>query len=655
MSGPWRSVDESDERLVPVSKRISPGAPASRAISNVLGVGLEDERASNYRDRTQRFDAEAREWNRRSDRLAHSRTAAALVAIACFVAGAKDFLFPAWLWLVAMGLAAIAFVRLVNRHRWVRQQRNRAAAMAGFNRQGVARIERNWDRLPEVSVPPGVELTATARDLDLFGPASVYRLCCLATTGAGRSWLARWLLAPVADENEAVTRQRAVAELASELDRRQELCWRGHSAHRSTWPADGTALIRWAEGPSWLAPRPRLIWYARVSPVLFVVMAALDYFDLAPGFWWQLILSIQVLVSFILVRRVHAIFRDIDSGEQQLHRFARMLEHLEAWPVSASALVTLQQRFTVDGYRAHAQLAALRRRLDLADLRFAQLPYTIIQATTLWDFHVLGAMECWKARVGPHVRVWLDALAEFEATCSLASLTYENPAWTFPQLDSAERRVAATDLGHPLIPTARRVGNDVELGPPGTFLLLTGSNMSGKSTLLRAIGVNLVLAQAGAPVCAKAMSLPRVILETSMRIDDSLANGVSLYLAELQRLKAIVEKARHCDTPGQPVLVFLLDEILHGTNSRDRQIAVRRVIGHLLACHAIGAVSTHDLELAASPSLTASSRAAHFRETLEGEGADRRMTFDYVLRPGISGTTNAIELLDMVGLKELPG
>ena len=376
-----------------------------------------------------------------------------------------------------------------------------------------------------------------------------------------------------------------------------------------------------------------------------------DLFGLTAGLWWQLLVCGQVAISYLLVGGIHQIFRQIDSGEKQLQRFAEMLALIEAWPVSAPALVTLQQQLSVGGHRAHEQLTRLRRRLDLADLRFSQLPYGIIQALILWDFHVLAALERWQRQVGPHLRAWLDVLAQFEALCSLATLTFDHPAWTFPHVDpQGPRMVTAVDLAHPLLPAARRVGNDVELGPEGTFLLVTGSNMSGKSTLLRAIGVNLILAQSGAPVCAGRLELPPVVVETSMRIDDSLADGVSLFLAELKRLKSIVEQAGDCDAPGQPALVFLLDEILHGTNSRDRQIAVRRVIDRLLAQHAIGAISTHDLELAAAPSLASACRAVHFRETFVGEGSERKMTFDYRLRPGIASTTNALELLDMVGL-----
>jgi DNA mismatch repair ATPase MutS len=196
------------------------------------------------------------------------------------------------------------------------------------------------------------------------------------------------------------------------------------------------------------------------------------------------------------------------------------------------------------------------------------------------------------------------------------------------------------------------VANDAEIGPAGSFLLVTGSNMSGKSTLLRAVGVNAALARTGSPVCAEWLRMPPVALATSMRVRDSLETGVSFYMAELMRLKEIVDQARDGKRRNQHMLLYLLDEILLGTNSKERHIAVVRVLQHLLHTGTIGAISTHDLELAASDVLAGACRCVHFCETLHDEGAQRRMTFDYKLRPGIATTSNALKLLEIVGLNE---
>jgi DNA mismatch repair ATPase MutS len=278
--------------------------------------------------------------------------------------------------------------------------------------------------------------------------------------------------------------------------------------------------------------------------------------------------------------------------------------------------------------------------------------YLPLQFFFLYDFHVLNRLEAWQARYGKFVRRWFVALGKFEAFSSLATLAYDHPSWIMPQVDASADRVQARGLGHPLLPCATRVDNDVEIGPAGSFLLITGSNMSGKSTLLRAVGVNVVLAQAGAPVCAEAFAIPPIVLATSMRIRDSLEDGVSFYMAELMRLKEVVDLARGAQSSDGRVLLYLLDEILLGTNSKERHIAVVRVLHHLLRCGAIGAISTHDLDLAASEPLAGLGRCVHFCETLHDSDAERPMTFDYRLRPGLATTTNALRLLEIVGLGE---
>jgi len=295
--------------------------------------------------------------------------------------------------------------------------------------------------------------------------------------------------------------------------------------------------------------------------------------------------------------------------------------------------------------RAISWLAGISRSAFLSV--FVHLP---LQFAFLYDFHILHLLEGWQTKYGKYVRDWFVALGEFEALASLATLAYDNPSWTLPEVSESAKRLEACKLGHPLLPDRTRVANDVEVGPAGTLLLVTGSNMSGKSTLLRAIGVNAVLAQAGAPVCAERLVMPPVALATSMRIRDSLEHGVSSYMAELMRLKEIVDLASAFENQGGRTLLYLLDEILQGTNTGERHVAVVRVLEHLLRRGAIGAVSTHDLDLAASEPMTSACCPVHFRETLHDHDAEQPMTFDYILRAGVATTTNALKLLELVGL-----
>jgi len=283
------------------------------------------------------------------------------------------------------------------------------------------------------------------------------------------------------------------------------------------------------------------------------------------------------------------------------------------------------------------------------------LTHAILNVLVLWDFHAIAWLDHWRARYGRHVRDCLAALGDVEALAALGMLAHDNPSWTAPAFDAGGDRLTATALGHPLLPLATRVANDVTIGPAGTLLLVTGSNMSGKSTLLRAIGLNVVLAQAGAPVCADRLTMPLVELRTSIRLADSLERGVSLFMAELERLKEIVDAAR-APNRSRPLL-YLLDEILHGTNTAERLIAARAVLSHLVRAGAIGAVTTHDLTLAADGALASATRPVHFTEQVTSGNGDAAsaMTFDYKLRPGLATSTNALKLLALVGLGEEGG
>jgi DNA mismatch repair ATPase MutS len=300
---------------------------------------------------------------------------------------------------------------------------------------------------------------------------------------------------------------------------------------------------------------------------------------------------------------------------------------------------------------APAAMRALNRILGFADLRRgAALLHFPIQAVTLWDFHWLFALEAWRRAAGPCVRDWFDAAGEIDALACLARIRRDNPDWCFPEI-TAEHRYVALALGHPLLPAGRRVTNDVELGPPGTVLLVTGSNMSGKSTLLRAIGVNAVLAEAGAPVCAMALRMPTCDVQTSIRIQDSLERGVSYFMAALARLKGVIDAAeRDAAVSGRQaerVLFYLLDEILQGTNSAERGIAVQAVARHLLDAGAIGAMTTHDLNLAREEPLRSHARLVHFTEIVDPDGT---MRFDYRLREGLATSRNALRLMQLIGI-----
>jgi hypothetical protein len=519
--------------------------------------------------------------------------------------------------------------------------------MHALNQQGLARIARDWETLPERAPPAWARGHAYADDLDLFGRPGLAQLLGPAATQPGHETLARWLLEPSA--GAAVReRQEAVAELARAVDLRHTVFAHGRQA-ATVRAGDIEAFLRWAEGPP-TGLSPAVAWAARILPVLTIAGMILDATGLiGPALWaWPLLASAALTFSGP-GRRVRRLFSEAFAKEGMFRAYPELFAVYSAAEFEAPLLRRLRAGLAAEGVTAHERLRGLDRLMNMADLRYSGTTYVPVQLLTMWDFHVFALMERWKRIAGPRVRAWLDMLGQLEALASLATLAHDEPEWVLPAIGECDA-LAAERLGHPMLPPATRVDNDVAVGPPGTVLLVTGSNMSGKSTLLRAIGLNTVLALAGGPVCARALRMPVVDLRTSIHIEDSLVRGVSFFMAQLQRMKEIVSAADASSSSNGIRVLYLLDEILQGTNTAERRIAATRVIRHLIDRGAIGAVTTHDLEIATDPALIAAADPVHFTETVEGAGGGATMSFDYLLRPGVATSTNALKLMEIVGL-----
>jgi DNA mismatch repair ATPase MutS len=492
------------------------------------------------------------------------------------------------------------------------------------------------------------ETSTTADDLDLFGRASLSCLLGPVFTPAGKRCLTRWLLEP-AQSGEIERRQGAVAELAPQLDVRQEMIVRGGLLGDD--PPDTDRFLRWVRTEPWLLKRRGFIWITRALPLL-VLGLLLAHVSKAVAYpVWLVPLLVNIALTRVMAERIHKAFSEASLGERTFYHYAALFAIFDEMSAETEKLKSLKDA-TVRSHRsAYREMQRLNQIMHMADVRYSSMSHSLLQALTLWDFHVLFLLEQWQRTVGVEAEQWLAALGELEALASLASLSHDHPEWVYPTVATGdEPKFVASGLGHPLLHPETCVVNDVELGPPGTFLLVTGSNMSGKSTLLRAIGVNVTLGLAGGPVCARSMRLPRVVLGTSFRVRDSIEDGVSYFMAELQRLKDVIDHASVCSGETGCVLLYLLDEVLLGTNVRERQIAVQRVVRHLVELKTIGAVATHDLSLADAPLLSRTCRPAHFSERFADGPEGPVMIFDYVLRPGLSTTTNALKLLQMVGI-----
>ena len=543
-------------------------------------------------------------------------------------------------------LLLLAFIGLALYHARLGRERARHATMQAVQRDAIARIERRWGDLPTPWQPPVPPDHPYAFDLDIVGRASLLQLLNTTATRMGRETLSAWLLA-ASPPQEALMRQGAVAELAPQLDLRQDLEHRGRAAANDE--ADPAPFLAWAEAPGSLDGKTWLRWYAWLGPIALIILAAASYFGLTPYPLWAIPFLLNLAVGATAGRNAYHTISAVASDHRAIAAYAGQLELLTTAPFADPYLQRLHATF---GEGEASAPVMLRRLGSIAGMAIppSSMLYLPIQALTLWDVHVVFALDRWKHQAGSQVRGWLDALGRFEALAALAGLYHDNPTWVFPQLAETNDRLAAREIGHPLLREDVRVHNDVTLGPPGTFLLVTGSNMSGKSTLLRSIGVNTVLAQAGGVACAETLSLPPVAIWTSVRVQDSLERGVSFFLAELQRLKLVVDAATRANQIDGPRVLYLLDEILQGTNTAERSVAARQIIAYLVEQGAIGAVSTHDLALADDPRLEPIAQTVHFTDTV-GEGPDAPpMSFDYRLRPGVATTTNALRLMRLIGL-----
>lgn len=585
------------------------------------------------------YEAIDTRWNR----VANLRLIAFIVAA---IAGAWGLWGRAPQGFLLGGLLLAIFIMLAVYHAQLGKERARWGVLRAMQEEAIARIDRRWRDLPDPWVPPVAPDHPYAGDLDIIGRASLFQVLNTTATLMGRDCLARWLLT-ASDIAVARSRQGAVAGLAPRLELRQELELRGRLAGDDE--ANPAPFLAWAESREAMISRGWLRWYAWLGPIALILLALASNLGLTPYPLWAIPLLANLFVGGMAGRRAYAAIADVVTNHRAIAAYAGQLDLLAAADFRDPHLVALQQRL---GEGEHAAPVMLRRLGRLAGMVIppSSMLYLPIQAVTLWDVHVLAALERWRGQGGQQARQWLASLGEAEALAALAGLCHDQPDWIFPRLEPDGDTLTAVQIGHPLLRDEARVCNDVTLGPPGTFLLVTGSNMSGKSTLLRSIGVNAVLAQAGAPVCADAFTLPPVSLWTSVRVQDSLERGVSFFLAELQRLKLIVDAATRANETDSPPVLYLLDEILQGTNTAERSVAARRIIAYLVEQGAIGAVSTHDLALADDPRLAVSAETVHFTDTV-GEGPDAPpMSFDYRLRPGVATTTNALRLMKLIGL-----
>ena len=543
-------------------------------------------------------------------------------------------------WLIT--LPVLAFIAQVARQSRLERACDHTRRAIAFYERGLARIENRWHATPsEPGAAPGERFRDPnhpySGDLDLFGHASLFHLLSTARTPGGEARLASWLQAP-APPDEIRARHVAIEELRRLVDLREQLAVAGDDFHQAHSPAD---LATWGIAP----PNPFPQWKRRTA---FILSAA----ALLALTWWfgsdladqraeaALVVAalFEALIAIPIRTRILAAVENVGKPARDLNLLSEVLAILEKQEFVSPRLATLRAALNTDGQSASRRIARLRRLMDLLDSRDSPL-VRAIGPLILWTTQLGMAVEAWRADNGPHVDQWIDAVSEIEALTSLANYAWEHPQDPFPDL-IAGAVFTGDELGHPLLSPDKCVRNSVSLKAPLGLLIVSGSNMSGKSTLLRTIGINAVLAFAGAPVRAGALTLSSLSIGASIRTMDSLEEGHSRFMAEILRLKQVLE------LPA-PAL-FLLDELLGGTNSHDRALGSEGLIRALLERGSIGLVTTHDLSLSRlAEQLAPAAENVHFEDRLE----NGLLHFDYTLKSGTVTRSNALDLMRAVGLK----
>lgn len=547
---------------------------------------------------------------------------------------------PSIYWLFA---AILAFIILATLHRRILRAKGLAERAIDLYKRGMARIDDRWSGNGDTGEAFATPDHIYAEDLDIFGQGSLFQLLCIARSRMGKMRLANWLETQ-AGSAEILDRQSAVTELRNKLDLRQDLALAGDN---DTINADPAKLKHWAQIQVDFN-------YRRWWPALFLLtlanLACLAYpvYALARhknALWTPFLLSlvVNVTVLYWVRHQLQSLFAGLDQAGHNLKELAALLRRVEDQDFTTPRLIALREKLFASGLRASECIRRLGTLCDLEDSRHNQF-VRLLEFLILYSLHVACALQHWRNKYAAHVTHWVDAVGELEALVCLATYSFEHPDDPFPEICANQQRpfLQVDGLGHPLLPGKDCVRNNVTFGGDRQVLLVSGSNMSGKSTLLRAVGVNAVLAMMGSTVRARTLRITPVTIGASMRISDSLQKGISHFYAEINRIGRVVELS------GRGPLLFLLDEILQGTNSHDRRIGAQGVLRTLLENGAIGLVTTHDLALTSLVETFPHKIAnVHFQEKLESG----KLSFDYQLREGIVTTSNGLELMKSIGLK----
>lgn len=634
---PDQGTSAGDLRSGPVSPR--PPQKGKLLISMLLSSQVKDTGEETMsaqpalQARYQRYKSLQQRYAKSFDALSNLRLGVFLLGLAGFLA-AYYLGYPVYAGSILLFFLLI-FVLLVLKHGRVERQLNMARAMSEVNRRYLDRIDGSWVKFSDTGEEFRDAQHAYSSDLDIFGPNSLFQWISSASTYYGRECLRKLLADPSRDGNSIKKRQDAIGELTRKLDFCQQLESRGLLAEEVG--QDPRRLTAYAEEPGQI----KGLKVARLLP-LFTMGSFTLY--LTGGLFLFLPLFFLLIQSFFILyfhQKLDASLTSVYLFKKSLGCFQKMLELIESEPFDNPDLEALQAQLSDRSESASAAMQKLDRISDAINVRYQPLFHFPLNLLFLWDVQCALSLEKWKNRYGKNVRRWFYIMGTFEAWSSLAIISHIHPTWVFPEVEDRGQTIVARGLGHPLLPPDRCVRNDMTM--ENTSCIVTGSNMSGKSTWLRAIGTNLVLAYAGSAVCARELKCSIMDLYTSMVIRDDLISGISTFYAELARISMILEHSRR-DRP----MLYLIDEIFRGTNSLDRIAGARTVLKNLSENGAMGLISTHDFELCElEQEKWCDFKNHHFEEHYE----NGCIKFDYRLRSGRCTTSNARYLMKMVGIQ----
>lgn len=543
---------------------------------------------------------------------------------------------------IVMALSVFIFAFFVVKHQKIIDSAARYKNLVEINKRCISRMDGSWTDFEDKGLDFADDEHIYAGDLDIFGHASLFQWINTARTYFGRIKLKELLISPSKEAVQIKKRQNAVIELSGKIDFCQNLQCEGMVTPEAS--ENPEELIAYSESNKKLFYGKYTLQLFYVLPELTVIFLILCRIDSSVSIYIPItLLVVQAVISIIFYGRVSNVLRPINKYKNRIDVYRKMIEMIEKEEFGDEYLNELKSRLFLGKASASKQIKGLEKIVDAVDAGSGTIVAVILNLLLFWNIHCAFALEKWKRKSGRSIKSWLETIGEFEALASLALVTQMNPEWAFAEFSKSKVSLKAEKMGHPLINEDKRVCNSINMD--NKICIVTGSNMSGKTTLLRTVGINLVLAYAGTAVCAKEFTCSVMDIWTSMRIADDLSGGISTFYAELLRIKRIIDHSRK-----RIPMIFLIDEVFRGTNSVDRVTGAKNVVLNLDRNWIIGMISTHDFELCKLEQKEGSRIANyHFTETYE----NNKIKFDYILRPGRSKTTNARYLMKMVGIELL--